>query len=343
MKVAYDISPTKSASSVRGVGIYTENLLSELSANKSGIDIIPFQGNSIPDTDLVHYPYFDLFFHTLPIRKKSPTIVTIHDVIPLIFSNHFPSGVKGKLNLRLQILALKSTDAIITVSKRSKIDILEKLGVSNTKIHVVYNAPSKIFKPQNKKIANKIRVKYKLPEFFFLYVGDVNWNKNIITLLKAVKLTQINLVMVGKAIKDDSLVQVQQINKEIRNLGIDGKVFMTGFIPSQDLCSLYNLASATIVPSIYEGFGFPVVESMSCSTPVLCSSGSSLPELGGNAAIYFDPSSTENIVTELERFMKLNPVELKSVKKACLEQAQRFTWDKAAKETINIYKSVYQR
>ena len=186
MKVALEISPLTSPHNVRGIGSYTKTLFEALKKEKN-VEVIPFKHlGKIPEADLIHYPYFDLFFHTMPIFGKSRTVVTIHDVIPLVFPAFFPAGKRAYINLFLQKIALKKANAVIADSKTSKADIADKLTFPNDKIHVVYLAQSSIFRPQNPKIA--IRKKYKLPDKFILYVGDVNWNKNILGLLQAVKL-----------------------------------------------------------------------------------------------------------------------------------------------------------
>lgn len=338
MKVALEISPITGKSNVRGIGTYTQNLKKSLEGLKSNLELVTFSGGCIPQADVVHYPYFDLYFHTLPLLRSKPRIVTIHDVIPLVFKGRYPVGSRGKLAFFLQKKALKKTDAVICDSETSKKDIYENLGYPRDKIHVVYLAPSEEFKELKKETSEKVRSKYELPKDFFLYVGDVNWNKNIIGLLDAVKKTNINLVMVGKALLDGSLPQVQEIESVIQKHGIGSQISKVGYLPSNDLCATYNLADATVVPSFYEGFGLPILESMASGTPVLCSNNSSLVEVGGRAAIYFDAKDPENIATEIERFLAIGSSKLKAVKQKCLSHAKKFTWEKVAEETIEVYK-----
>ncbi len=342
MEIAIDASPTKTGHKTRGIGSYTTNLINSLKHIDKDIKIEEFSSSkNPPQVDVVHYPYFDLFFHTLPLIAKSKRVVTIHDVIPLVFPKHFPSGIKGKVNLQLQKLALKNTGAVICDSQTSKKDIVKNLSYPAQKIHVVYLAPGKDFrKIRDPKISEKASKKYSLPKKFILYVGDVNWNKNLPNLLSAVKLSNVNLVAVGSALADENLEQTKALIAQINNLGIQNSVIRVGYIPEADLISIYNLATATILPSFYEGFGLPVLESMACGTPVICSDNSSLAEIGGDAAIYCDPESTENISEQILHVINLSPGERDALGERALLNASKFSWVKTAQNTYNVFKTL---
>src|SRR3990167_10413359 len=225
VKVAIDTSPLISGHESRGIGAYTKNLAEEFKRGKWGVDVVLFDNGNCPSgVDLVHYPYFDLYFKTLPVKAHKPRIVTIHDVIPLVFPQHYPAGIRGRINFFLQKIALKNVDAVICDSKTSKEDIASKLPVPKSKIHVVYLAASSSFKKiDDQKFLNEVSSKYKLPKKFVLYVGDVNWHKNIENILKAVKIAGCDLVMVGKALADDNILQTREINSLIWKLGLDRK------------------------------------------------------------------------------------------------------------------------
>src|SRR3972149_1741456 len=265
MKVAIDTSPLISGHESRGIGAYTKNLVEEFKSGKWDFDFIFFDGkNYSADADLVHYPYFDLYFRTLPLRRDKVRIVTIHDVIPLVFPQHYPVGLKGRINFFFQKIALKNVDAVICDSKTSKEDIANKLPVPKSKIHVVYLAASSSFKKiDDQKFLNGISKKYKLPKKFALYVGDVNWHKNIGNMLKAIKISNVDLVMVGKALVDSRLPESRKINDLTKKLKLDNQIVKIGFIEERDLTAIYNLAKVTLLPSYYEGFGLPVLESLS--------------------------------------------------------------------------------
>ena len=168
IKVGIDISPLKNANRFRGVGFYTKNLVESLQSlikedkkySNWQINLVKNWKLEIGNFDLVHYPYFDIFFSTLPKKKNIPTVVTVHDLIPLVFPAHYPAGVRGKINWLRQKARLKKTEAIITDSQKSKQDIIKIVGYPENRVHVVYLAPS--FNPKKFKIENlKLKIKQK--------------------------------------------------------------------------------------------------------------------------------------------------------------------------------------
>ncbi len=339
MKVAIDASPLKNTHSTRGIGSYTRNLISFLKKINNNLNLEEFyESKNPPEADITHYPYFDLYFRTLPILKKQKRLVTIHDVIPLMFPNKLPVGVKGKINLKWQRLALKNTDGIICDSETSKQDIISKLGYPEEKIHVIYLAQGKNFKKINDEyLLNKTSKKYNLPNKFVLYVGDVNWNKNLSNLLQGVKLSGANLVMVGSAVTDENLKQTKSIMAQIKSLNISSQVKRLGYVSEAELVSIYNIASSTILPSFYEGFGLPVLESMACGTPVACSKNSSLAEIGGQRAIYCDPNDPKDIANKINQALGSKKPDLS---KDLISHAAKFSWEKVAFKTYQVYEHI---
>jgi glycosyltransferase involved in cell wall biosynthesis len=335
MRVAIDSWPLVSGHRWRGVGSYTRNLLEQLPAAASFV----FQENKekLKDYDLLHYPYFDLFFPTLPLKKIAKTVVTIYDVIPLFFPHEFPVGVKGKINFWRQKLALRSVAAVITDSQSSKKDIVKYLAYPEDKITVVYLAPGKIFRPVKKD--TQILRKYNLPKDFILYVGDVNYHKNVFRLVQAVKNLGLTLVIVGKQAKPEKLIdhpETRALNTLIKEYGEDQGVKRLGFVPEEELVQLYNQATLYCQPSLYEGFGLPVLEAMACSCPVACSRNSSLPEIGGEAAVYFEPGKVKSIAAGIRAAMN----EREKLSQLGLEQAKKFSWEKTAQETWSVYEKI---
>ncbi|MDO8487462.1 MAG: glycosyltransferase family 1 protein [Candidatus Curtissbacteria bacterium] len=340
MKVAIDASPLNSGHSVRGIGSYTQKLIENLKT-VPGIELIQFDNGHIPSADVTHYPYFDLFFHTLPVAKKQKRIVTIHDVIPLIFPNRFPSGIKGYISLFFQKRGLKNTDFVICDSKTSKNDISDKLSIPKERIEVIYLAASESFKKiDDVKRLKSVKRKLKLPQNFALYVGDVNWNKNLENLINSIKISKVPLVMVGAALVDNKVPQTQALERLIKRLNLEDKIVKTGFVEEEDLVSIYNLAGVTILPSFYEGFGLPVLESMACGTPVVCSSNSSLAEIAGNLARFCDPQNPADIAKKTLRVLNMSKKAKESLSRKLTAHASTFSWQKTAKQTINVYKKV---
>lgn len=340
MNIAIDSSPLKTGHNVRGIGSYTKNLINSLTKTDKGLRFELFDNSVPPNADLVHYPYFDLFFHTLPLRKHTKRIVTIHDITPLIFPEHFPNGIKGKINLLLQKAALKNTDFVICDSESTKKDIISFFHYPKEKMKVIYLAPDSVFQKKGMKDLQKAAEKYKLPEKFILYVGDVNWNKNLEGLLKAVSIAKTTLVMVGSALEQKDLPEVKDIDATISKLGIQKNIIKTGFIPAIDLVLIYNLASATVLPSFYEGFGLPVLESMACGTPVICSNNSSLAEISGQLVQYCKPNDPKDIAQKIVENLKLSKNERDLLSEKLIVHAKKFSWEKTAKETASVYKKL---
>ena len=192
IKIAIDISPTTDGNSVRGVGYYTQNLVTslkkEIESNSKyknwSIDLITNPKENNQNYNLIHYPYFDPFKLTLPPKKNTPTLVTVHDLIPRQFKNHFPVGIKGTIKWLIQKYQLKKTSGIITVSQYSKTIINKIVNYPLDQISVTYEAADKSFRPirDNQKLLT-IQKKYHLPKKFILFVGDLNWKKNISNLI----------------------------------------------------------------------------------------------------------------------------------------------------------------
>lgn len=339
MKVAIDISPIKTGHRIRGIGTYTEKLTEEFKSKNFGIQFTFFENySSPPPADVIHYPYFDLFRHTLPFYKPSARVVTIHDVIPLVFPKCFPQGIRGSINLFFQKRSLSNVNAVICDSKTSKDDIASKLLFPPEKIHVIYLAPGQNFKKiKEKSKLSRIIQKYNLPKDFILYVGDVNWNKNIPNLLRAVKAAKVSLVMVGKATVDKNLSETKEIEKLIKKLKIESKVTRTGYISEDDLVAIYNLASLTVLPSFYEGFGLPVLESMACGTPVVCSKVASLAEIADPIGIFCNPDNFQDIAAKISQALNFSEKEKELLSQKSIEHVSKFTWEKVARETIKVY------
>jgi glycosyltransferase involved in cell wall biosynthesis len=346
MKVALDISPLKSAHKFRGIGSYTKNLVASLKKSS----VADFQvklvktGRPPQSADLIHYPYFDFFWLTLPLLKPKKTVVTIHDVIPLLFSHYFPPGIKGRLTFYLQKFSLRGVKRVICDSKNSRRDIVKHLGVPKEKIEVVYLAPGQEFEPINQSQAKRLTKKYHLPSQFILYVGDVNYHKNLIGLLRAYqKMSEegkkIALVLVGKAFENKRLKETKVLLQLIKELKLTSQVKILGFVPIEELVAVYNLATVYCQPSLYEGFGLPVLEAMACGIPVVASKEASLAEICGQAAVMIDPYNLDDLAGGLTVAIENKGLREKLIERG-LKRAQKFTWEKTAQETIKVYQQV---
>lgn len=348
MKVALDISAitsgTKNAHKVRGIGSYTQELSSSLKKFVPQCEIVGFRSPSeIPnDADVVHYPYFDPFSLSLPLVKKAKTIVTVHDFIPQLFPGHFPVGIRGFLRWQAQRALLKRMDALISVSQSTKQDCIAQTGMSKNKVHTVYSAASDVFAMalSSSEIAG-VKRKYDLPDAFILYVGDATWNKNLPNLIRAVKQTGISLVLVGKALAQE-FDRSNQWNRdlvEIEALTKDSSFRKLGYVPQRDLVGLYRLALMLAMPSLYEGFGFPILEAMMAGCPVVTSKRGAIPEVAGDAALFVDPERIESIGEGITCFAQSEKQRTLFIEKG-KRQASKFSWKKTAEQTASIYETL---
>lgn len=324
----------------RGIGTYTCGMIDTLKQNKKILIKELYLGQEKAEFDIIHYPYFDPFFLTLPLRKKSVTFVTVHDLIPLKFPKYFPSGIRGKLKWLIQKKSIKSKDLIITDSFASKKDIKTFLGES-VEIEVVYPGVNSVFHIiKSAESIRKVNKKYKLPEEFILYVGDINYNKNIVNLIKAYSKLRysinIDLVMVGKAFEQKS-PELQIIQRLIENEGLKSKIHQIGYIPESDLVHIYNRAFVYLQPSLAEGFGLPVLEAMSCGVPVVTSNTSSLFEIVGNIALTVNPLNIAEISDSLEKLLKDKELRNKMIHLG-LKRVKMFNWNNFSMKMVHLYK-----
>lgn len=347
MTIAVDISPLNSGHylqhRVRGTGFYLQNLKSSLPKYYPENKYVFFnREDRLKNVDVVHYPYFEPFFLTLPLISKNKFIVTVHDLTPFVFPNHFKAGIKGALKWQIQKIALKSSNAIITDSISSKNDIMRFTGIERSKINVIYLAAGEDFKVINaadSEIEN-LRKKYKLPQKFVLYVGDVTWNKNLPRLVKAMIKINIPLVMIGGALVNGDADLKNPWNsglaQVIKLAGENNNIIRLGFVSNEELVQFYNLATVFAMPSLYEGFGLPILEAMNCGCPVITSKEGSIPEIAGDAAFFVDAYDIDNIGRGIEEVFN-NEALQKNLSDKGIKQSKMFTWKKTAKETMAVY------
>ena len=344
MNIAIDITPLQTGHKNRGVGTYTKLLIEALQKYEKNHSYSFFtRGQKVPkDIELIHYPYFDPFFVTLPLAFSKPTVVTVHDLIPFVFPEHFPSGFRGNITWYYQKLRLARVKRIIADSYCSKSDIGRITSIPLSKIDVVHLAPASTYRRiKDSHVLDGIQKRYDLPDEFILYVGDVNWNKNITGMLEAYKsvkrqASSVKLVLVGKAFLDVNIPEPQSIRSFVEHNHLQDSVVYVGSVPSVDLVAIYNLASVYIQPSHYEGFGLPVLEAMACGTPVVSSRAASLAEIAG-PAIAVDPSDPQDIARGILEALTMTPVKRKALIKAQTKWVQQFSWERVVHQTIESY------
>jgi len=326
MKIAF--SGMISGDAVRGIGVHTKELIDNLQKLPE-IEIV------LSGYDVIHYTKFNPFFLSLPLIKPNAKVVlTIHDLIPLIYPKQYPPGIKGKLIFFLQKILVNQVDAIITISETSKKDICRFLAVQPDKVHVIYLAPRKIFRPIT---THNI---FNLPDKFVLYVGDVNYNKNISTLAEAAKIAQIPLVIVGKQAAEENFdrnhIENQSFIQFLDKYSKDKDIIRLGFVEDEDLVKIYNLATVYCQPSFYEGFGLPILEAMACGTPVVAAKNNCHIEIGGDAVLLADPKSAEDLAEKFNMVMKDEKLRHDLITKG-FARVKDFSWEKTARETFQVY------
>jgi glycosyltransferase involved in cell wall biosynthesis len=349
-KVAIDVSPTFDGNSLRGIGYFTKNLIpalqKEIATNPQfkniEINLIENCKQTHDQYDLVHYPFFDPFKLTLPPKKNIPTIVTVYDLIPRQFKEHFPVGLRGEVYWQLQKFRLKQSDYLVTCSHYSKHIISDLINYPADKIFVTYAAADDNYKPiDNKKLLQSIKNKYKLPDKFVLYVGDINWNKNIPSLVKCCQKLKFPLVIVGSAATQNN-VPVHPWTTDLRWLQLQAQsnklITLTGFVPDEDLPQIFNLATLYCQPSYAEGFGIPLVQAMQSGCPVAYSLETSIPEVMDYNGEYFNPASTKEIEISISKLWNDPKLRHQHAING-LKRAQYFTWQLTAIQTLSVYQT----
>lgn len=342
MRIALDIGPSSNDSRFRGIGTYVEELSKYIPkfAKKSQITYV----NNLKEQEkygVFHITSFKPFEICIPFIRTSncKVVVTIYDLIPLIYPQVYRPGIKGFINWHLnKYLLKKNVDAVITISETSKKDIVRFTGVNPEKVHVTYLGAKEDYKKLTNKNPDVLR-KHGLPEKFAFYYGDINFNKNIPTLLEGCRLSGIPLVIGGKqAAEIENMDLDHPENTHLKGLDFSG-VITTGYISDTEANEILNIAYCLIQPSLYEGFGLSVIHAMAAGCPVIASRTQALVEIGGEACIYFDPYSVTDLVKKIKLIVGKPLVRSELVKKG-YNQVKKFSWEATAKKTFEIYKSL---
>jgi glycosyltransferase involved in cell wall biosynthesis len=268
--------------------------------------------------------------HTLPRFFPGRAVVTVHDLGYVHFPEAHPEKERRYLDWSTRYSANRAA-IVLADAQATKFDLIEHYGINANKIRVVYPGYDEGLVPikDETQLATSRR-KYGLPEQYLLFVGTLQPRKNIARLVQAFAQwrsasnnLEVSLVLAGQKgwLYDESWIE-----------GVDG-VIVPGYIDEADIASLYSGALALVFPSLFEGFGFPVVEAMRCETPVLCSTTSSLPELAGEAALLVDPLKVDAIADGIKQLVE-NAQLRRSLIERGRRQVQKFTWDNAAQQAL---------
>jgi glycosyltransferase involved in cell wall biosynthesis len=284
------------------------------------------------NVDLLHSPHFNL-----PLVRPCPTVVTIHDVIYLACKQDMPSRL-GRLYYRgMMAASVRLARTILTDSEFSKNDIVRYLDADPQKIEVVYPGVDPVFRPvTDLNHRAGVLTRYKIDRDFILYTGIYKLRKNHVGLLRAFHEflksgLGAKLVIAGPLGEGEA-----QLRRLAEELGIAESIVFAGFVPDADLPALYSAARVYACPSLYEGFGFTVLEAMACELPVVCSPDTSLPEVAGDAAIYANALNPGEFGASLQQVFSDTELRARMVA-AGLKNCQRFNWRNAAHQTLAAY------
>lgn len=273
--------------------------------------------------------------HLLMPLRDIPTVLTVHDLIFELFPAYHKRLNYWYLKHAMPLYCQRA-NAIIAVSQASKRDIVQKYGVDAAKIHVVYEAASSQFRPPSPGEIARARQMYRLPDRFLIHLGTIEPRKNLERLLDAFqrirqRYPDVCLVLAGgKGWLYDALFA------RIEAEGLGRAILPLGWVPDEDLPAVIAAAELAVQPSLYEGFGLPILEEMACGQVVAASVSSSHPEVGGEAAAYFNPTSVDEMAEVIGRLLA-DSEERQYRRQLGLAQAENFSWQRAAQETSNVY------
>jgi glycosyltransferase involved in cell wall biosynthesis len=282
--------------------------------------------------DLVHLPHYNV-----PLLLSSPFVVTIHDLIHFRFPEYVGRGIRTQAARFLMKQALRRARKIIAVSQATREDLSRQFQVNPEKIRVILEAAGD-FSDQKFSSGDAVRVsqKFKLPSSFLLYVGNLKPHKNLPRLIQAFQSLKKeglkeDLVLVGGW--DSKAAGARDLQKLIGSEAIH----WIGAVDPKELAVLYSTAKGLVLPSLWEGFGLPVLEAFQAGLPVACSRIPSHQEIVGEKGLYFDPLSTAEMRSALQKLLTDSVARKELIQLSC-ERLQLFSWERAARETLDLYR-----
>lgn len=271
---------------------------------------------------------------SVPVNLKGTMAVTIHDVIWEVHPGMIPAHTEALHKTALERIN-KIKPFIIAVSKATENDILKYTDIPADKIRTIYQScDEEHMYPEKADISDIVKGRY------FLFIGAFERRKNIAGIIRAFgaiaeKYKDVKLVIAGKKVWDDTA----EMDDAFHQCTGRDRIIFTGYVDTDTKRKLYSNACAFVFPSLYEGFGIPVLEAMSCGCPVITADNSSLPEVGGEAAIYVDAYNTEQLVSEMERVLTNDTLRAEMIKKGFV-QKDKFSWDKTAEQMEKFYSDI---
>ncbi len=307
---------------------------------KAFLPIELFIGNN----DIIHIPHSGI-----PVTLKSKVVITIHDLIPFLAES--AAWISPGKNGRKYYIKRKdgfckdvlNSDKIIAVSEYTKNDIIKYFAVKPEKISTIHLGVDTIFRVcEDKKKQKMVLGKYGISKKYIFFVGMVSARKNIVRLVSSFEkirkqFSDYQLVIAGRR------TTYNEFSEKLDNLPADirNDLLLTEYVSREDLPYLYSGASVCVYPSLYEGFGLPILEAMACGCPVITSNISSMPEVAGGAALLVDPYSTAEIASAMERVLS-NPGLQERMREKGMARAKEFSWENTARKTLRVYTEVHE-
>jgi glycosyltransferase involved in cell wall biosynthesis len=272
--------------------------------------------------------------NVLPLATQVRGVVTVHDLSFVLTPETLPPLKRAYLT-RLCAASVHRAAAVIAVSRQTAADVIRCFNISPAKMHVVHNGVAPTFTPGDPEKMEHFRRARNLPPRYLLYLGTLEPRKNLVLLIRAfARWRAMQVVETGAAAGS-----TDTIFAEVQNLGLADAVLFPGFIPSAELPDWYRGATAFVYPSLFEGFGLPVLEAMACGAPVICSRAASLLEVAGSAALTV-PAADEEALAHAIRLLCDQPALAAELRRRGLHQAAKFSWRRSAEQTIQVYNQV---
>jgi len=302
------------------------------------VDILkPFMNRL--SVDVIHHPFSIL----QPIGHTIPSVLTFHDMQHEYFPEYFPAYAIRARKALYRPSAEQAT-RIIAISEHAKSSLVERYQIDPGKVDVIYNGYSPGFRVMDSGAGvDALRTRYGLRKPFLYYPAATWPHKNHKRLLAALKLMQEKYGFDGQLVLSGIAMQANDaVLQEIGRLGLRDAVTVLGYLPQEDLPYLYNLARLMVFPSLFEGFGIPLVEAMACGCPVACSNAASIPEVVGPAATTFDPGSVEDMAHKIWTLWSDETARQASIARG-LQRVKLFSWGNMARQTVRVYEKAVAR
>jgi glycosyltransferase involved in cell wall biosynthesis len=339
----YDLSPASGEAGSQGriSTHYSKRLREEMSWLWEQVTVSRY--NRRDGIDVFH----SMVQRSVPLCGGKNVVVHVFDMMPIVNAPIYVEKRGGNVGIKIRLYekylkqALPRVCRIIAISEQTKRDIIDIAGVEPNRVHVIYLALEKRFR-KLEGAEEELRKLYGLSGRFLLYAGGIEYRKGCDLLLRAFqpiaqRNKELSLVMVGNA----EGRYPEEIRSLTGELGLRDRVIFTGFVPDDHLPLFYNGAQIFVYPSTYEGFGLPVLEAMACGAPVITTSGTSIPEVAGDAARFFPTGDKDALIGEIEDLLA-NPDLSKELGERGIKRASEFTWARVVRQTRAVYQEVYR-